>query len=378
MNKFALLTTSFVLLINFTSRAQYNLENLKIKRSAAFSDQPVEGQAQFEQYDMSYEFGNLRLYPIVANRTFKEEHKAIGNFTLLEDAIAQNKIVITETGASNLANIPNADDNIDTVVVREESNPSSRQYQNNQLNYSDNSQQFGGGDVNGTVNTLFAKNNSQDTIFIMAGEVVKGGKQDRVIAQDVVIAPGESLNLSAFCVEQNRWTTKEENGGKFTGYFNVTNMDIRKTVATEQNQGEVWRKVGEQTQKNGASSSTGTYTNLENSPEYQANLAKYMEKFKTAFQNDSNVIGVIAVTGNKVMGCDLFATHDLFITSYESLVHSYIGEAMTNGAKVTLKNEDVYAYLSQILLEENSLETAPKVDGVSCKWEDKKIHISKF
>jgi hypothetical protein len=155
-------------------------------------------------------------------------------------------------------------------------------------------------------------------------------------------------------------------------------MDIRKTVATDKNQNEVWRKVGEQTQKNGASSSTGTYTNLENSPEYQEKLVKYMEKFKTAFQNDSNVIGVIAVTGNKVMGCDLFATHDLFITSYESLVHSYIGEAMTNGAKVTLKNEEVYAYLSQILFEENSQETAPKVDGVSYKWENKKIHISKF
>ncbi len=206
------------MLINVQSRAQYNLENLKIKRSVAFSDQSVEGQDQFDQYDMSYEFGNLRLYPIVANRTFKEEHKAIGNFTLLKDAIAQNKIVITETGASHLANNPNADDisfaadfvGIDTVVVRQESNIPRQEYLNNRNLSNADGIQSGGGDVNGSVNTLFAKNNSQDTIFIMAGEVVKGGKQDRVIAQDVVIAPGESLNLSAFCVEQNRWTTKEK------------------------------------------------------------------------------------------------------------------------------------------------------------------------
>ena len=45
----------------------------------------------------------------------------------------------------------------------------------------------------------------------MAGEVVKGGKQDRVIAQDVVLAPGETIDLNAFCVEKNRWVTKNEN-----------------------------------------------------------------------------------------------------------------------------------------------------------------------
>ncbi|MDG1332432.1 MAG: hypothetical protein P8P74_08885 [Crocinitomicaceae bacterium] len=372
MNKFILLTISSVFLINFNSSAQYNQENLKIKRSSEFSEPSTES-AEFEQYDMSYEYENLRLYPIIANNQFEEEHKDIGKFTLLKDAIEDDKIVITETGATHLADDASEehpDDSIVEIVV----DPSS-QFINNQVEYNQGS--FGQG-VDGTVNTLFAQNNSQDTIFIMAGEVVKGGKQDRVIGQDVVIAPGENVNLSAFCVERNRWTTKDGNDGKFTGYYNVANMDIRKTAATDDNQSEVWRKVGEQTATNGASSTTGTYTNLENSAEYQENLAKYMETFKTAFKNDPNVIGVIAVTGDKVMGCDMFATHDLFISSYESLLHSYIGEAMTNGSKVTLDNEEAFNYLSQILKDESTQEETINENGVLYKWKNKKIHVSTF
>lgn len=354
--------------IGFQSFAQYNHENLKIKRSAESSDQTDPTSSGSEQFDMSYSFKNLRLYPIIANNQFVEEHKGIGNFTLLKDAIDQNKIVITETGATYLANDGQRENTNESDAIQ------SPNLSNQQI-YNQGS--FGGG-VSGSVNTLFAQNNSQDTIFIMAGEVVKGGKQDRVISQDMVIAPGEKVNLSAFCVERSRWETTDGNGGKFTGYYNVTNMDIRKTVATDNNQSEVWRKVGEQTEKNGASSETGTYANLENSEEYQKKLAEYMAVFKTSFQDDPQVIGVIAVTGDKVMGCDLFATHDLFIQSYESLLHSYIGEAVTNGKEVTLGNEEVFKYLDEILKDESSQEETVNENGVVYKYKNKKLHLSKF
>lgn len=352
MKKLILLTASLTILIGFQSVAQYNHGNLKIKTSPEFSNQPEATSDKPEQFDMSYSYENLRFYPIIANNQFREEHKDIGKFTLLKDAIEQNKILISETGAAQLSNQPN-------------------------INQSSN-QGLNGGDVGGTVNTLLAHNNSQDTIFIMAGEVVKGGKQDRVISQDIVLAPDEKVNLSAFCVEKSRWATQDGNKGEFKEYYNVTNMDIRKTVVTENNQSEVWRKVDEQTRKNGASSSTGTYANLENSAEYQEKLAKYMKVFKTAFKNDPNVIGVIAVTGDKVMGCDMFATHDLFISTFENLLHSYIGEAITNGSKVTLGNEEVYNYLDEILKDESVQEKTINEDGMLYKWRNKKLHISRF
>ena len=84
------------------------------------------------------------------------------------------------------------------------------------------------------------------------------------------------------------------------------------------------------------------------------------------------------MTGDKVMGCDMFATHALFISTFESLLHSYIGEAITNGAEVTLGNEEVYNYLDEILKDESLQEENVNENGVLYKWKNKKLHISKF
>ena len=183
-------------LISFISIAQYNSENLKILELD-----------QLENSNLSFSYEKLKLYPIVANDVFFKEHQEIGDFTLLKDAIEKDKILITEIGANT---------EIETaepirVEPEREANHRTESYniQNQQIIQSANI----GGDVSGRVNKLIANNVSSDTIFIMAGEVVKGGKQDRVIAQDVVIAPGEKIDLNAFCVEKNRWVTKDDNKG---------------------------------------------------------------------------------------------------------------------------------------------------------------------
>lgn len=342
------ITTMFSL----TSIAQYNHDNLKIKANSNSNA----GNSP-DNFDVGYKYKNLQLFPVVANKTFVDYNKDLGKFTLLKEAITGGKIVITETGAgqSNQSGI-----NQNNVNIQ----------QSNSLNL--------GGDVSGTVNTLIAKNVSSDTIFIMAGEVVKGGKQDRVIGQDVVIAPGQEVNLSAFCVENNRWQTVDGNNGQFNGYFNVSSMDIRKIVTEDKNQSEVWQKVDEHTSKNGASSSTKTYTNLANSEEYQKELNAYLEKFKSSFENDSSVIGVIAVSGDKVIGCDLFATNQLFKDAYSTLVYSYIGHAITNGSPVTITNEMVYTYLDEILKsEENQIENVEK-NGTIYEYKKKKLHMTKY
>ena len=171
--------TAFIVLlfISFFCNAQYNSANLKII-STGGEDDPA-------NFNLSFSYDNLRLYPIIANDTFLAEHNNIGDFTLLKDAIEKDKILITETGAR--------------LQPEREFNNQSEQGspQNNQI-IQNNS--ISGGNVSGSVNTLIAKNISTDTIFIMAGEVVKGGKQDRVIGKDVVIPPGKEINLSAFCV----------------------------------------------------------------------------------------------------------------------------------------------------------------------------------
>jgi len=41
---------------------------------------------------------------------------------------------------------------------------------------------------------------------VVAGTIIDGGKQDRQIGQDFVIAAGATVDVDAFCVEQGRWS----------------------------------------------------------------------------------------------------------------------------------------------------------------------------
>ena len=56
------------------------------------------------------------------------------------------------------------------------------------------------------VNELSIENLSRtEEVFVLAGDIVKGGQQDRIIAFDLIVPPQSKLPLAAFCVEAGRW-----------------------------------------------------------------------------------------------------------------------------------------------------------------------------
>lgn len=58
----------------------------------------------------------------------------------------------------------------------------------------------------GTVPRVVVENRSRDEhVFLMAGEVLSGGKQTRTLRQDVILAPGQRIEVNVFCVEARRW-----------------------------------------------------------------------------------------------------------------------------------------------------------------------------
>jgi ARG and Rhodanese-Phosphatase-superfamily-associated Protein domain len=68
---------------------------------------------------------------------------------------------------------------------------------------------FGGGEIDGDVNTLMVLNTSGKPLYIMLGEVISGGNQDRTIGQETVIASSEKpVLIDVFCVERGRWGSR--------------------------------------------------------------------------------------------------------------------------------------------------------------------------
>jgi hypothetical protein len=97
------------------------------------------------------------------------------------------------------------------------------------------------------VNTLVLVNNSKRPLLLLAGEIVTGGKQDRVIAKDRIVPAGEDpIDLSVFCIEHGRWTESSEKFGATaktsTGSFMVQ-PTVRQQAMVAKDQQKVWNSV---------------------------------------------------------------------------------------------------------------------------------------
>jgi hypothetical protein len=87
---------------------------------------------------------------------------------------------------------------------------------------------------------------------------------------------------------------------------------------------------------------------------------------------------MVAVSGDSILGCDMFATHDLLIEHSDKLINSYATEAITSGKEVTLAYEKVKSYMDNILADETRQEKLIEENGTMLKQKDSKIHIAVY
>jgi hypothetical protein len=303
----------FLIISATTMAQQYKKENLKLD--------PV--------VSITYRYEKLQFYPVRANKTFEAEHKNLGKYTTLEQALREKKIVVKESDE---------------------------------------------------VNKLILENTSKDTIMILAGEVVLGGNQDRMVGEDLVLHPKSGKKaVNVFCVEHGRWHAGQS-GKSFDRYYTISSNKVRKAGAVNKNQSEVWNEVADKTSKNNGETKTGTLAGLKDSEDFNHELQKYVVHFEKLFVNEGDVIGIVAVSGEDILGCDMFASHELFKQHYRNLIHSYSTEAITSGKPVKMDYRKVNDYLDTILDTKNEAEQDQRIKekGTLLKDRDKKLHISTF
>ena len=165
---------------------------------------------------------------------------------------------------------------------------------------------------------------------------------------------------------------------EFNGYYNKGSVSLRKVVEKEKDQSKVWSKVDELNTANKTVTSTKTYTAMTQSAEFTKKMDQYISFFKNKFDKDSSVVGVVVVTGDKVIGCDMFATHDLFLKQFESLLHSYATEAIVAGKQVNIEAKAVKSYTDKLLANETVQQATLKEKGNAFSEKGKKLRVSAF
>jgi hypothetical protein len=223
------------------------------------------------------------------------------------------------------------------------------------------------------VHWLIIENLSDKNIFIPGGDIIAGGRQDRMITQDTIMLAKESrMQVPVMCVEEGRWSNKEK---KFT-YQKQANMHLRKVLDRSGNQVLIWREIYSELEKDKVKAGTFSYLARSQDKKFIALEKEYWDFFQPKFRNaDSTIIGVVCMSGDKVIGCDIFASKNLFYGQLQPMMHGYIDEAIVHGSVPTTPGAKIRSYMDELLKDEPSQEAFIKANGKAYRHNGKIIHI---
>ncbi len=226
------------------------------------------------------------------------------------------------------------------------------------------------------VNQLVLVNRGKKPLLLLAGEVVSGGKQDRIIGKDRIIPIGaKPLPLDVFCVEHSRWT-----GGSdvFAAAKTMVHPSVREQAAVDQDQSKVWAAVRGDTAAARAQASVSSsievtapqissrqlstvvasaaptegYRNIYQSAEVGPSVENFALEVERRFNRvtsglkGEHVVGVIVAFGGEVAWSDIFASSQLFDAYWPKLLRSYAVEALTRpAAREKVSFEDARDFL---------------------------------
>jgi len=187
----------------------------------------------------------------------------------------------------------------------------------------------------GRVPQVRISNLSKRTIYLMGGEILTGARQDRILAQDLLLGPGtRDLVAPVFCVEHGRWTAVSPG---FTTKNNIGTFDLRAKAAARGTaaQAEIWDKVAEQNARVGAASPTGAYQDAYESSATKKSIAEIESRMSSIPRLMKDTVGVVIALGGRIVSADVFADPALFQKQWPKILRSSALAAQGRGGQGT-------------------------------------------
>ncbi len=224
------------------------------------------------------------------------------------------------------------------------------------------------------VNRLVLTNNSQKPLLLLAGEIVTGGKQDRVIGADrIVPADSGPIDLGVFCVEPGRWVGSSENFGSMGAQ--MAQPSVRTPAMADRDQMRVWenvrasnsRVVGSLAAPEAAAvGGTSSYAKVFSSAPVAKMVSHYGgtegEQAILRELREKGAVGVVVAVDGEVVWADVFASTDLLARYWPKLMRSYVAEAVTTGGSGgTPELKQAEEYMNHLSGGREVAETEPGV-----------------
>ena len=174
-----------------------------------------------------------------------------------------------------------------------------------------------------SVPELIAENRGKTHVLLLAGEILVGGKQNRVLREDLLLPPlSGPRNIAVYCVEQGRWN---EGRKDFDSRGSVVQPSVRSQVLRKAEQSRIWSGVAAASRSVAAPSPTGSYQAIYDKPEVKAQLEETSRRFDPAMA--PTAVGAAVFVGPNLAGVDCFHAPGLFAREWPKLLRAYALDA---------------------------------------------------
>lgn len=185
----------------------------------------------------------------------------------------------------------------------------------------------------GQVNTVRVRNAGKTYVFGIAGEIVSGAKQDRMLQDDVLLPPGSGwLDVPVYCTEHGRWTGSSL---KFGTKGQMVAGRVREPASKSQSQQEVWDEVDGARADLKVESPTRAFAKVYDDRDVQTKVETYSAKLDRLPELAPGVSGVLVALGDEVVCVDAFGSPALFRKMWPKLLRSYVIDAVSRSARGT-------------------------------------------
>jgi hypothetical protein len=208
------------------------------------------------------------------------------------------------------------------------------------------------------VNSLRVRNTGPKPILLLAGQLLVGGKQDRIVGKDTIVPPNETIDVPVYCVEHGRWDGPSE---KFE-YRDLQVPRKIKDAAMYGQQQDVWDGVADYNARMKAAPSTSTVMGGLSSPQVQKNLDEGLTSLAEKLKANPRIVGVIYAVNGHIETLELFGAPQLWTSSMDGVIRGMLADAssMPESGGKPVEMDEAKAFILNAL---NSRRSVAAING---------------
>lgn len=199
----------------------------------------------------------------------------------------------------------------------------------------------------GRVPQVRLSNNSGHYILLVAGEILTGCRQDRLVGRDALIGPkSKDIILPVYCSEQGRWTYKSN---KFFSEDSQAEPYLRGQIYAQKSQSAIWNGIAKHSRKLSVRSESGALQDVYRDKRVAGEMQTYIDKLEDFPRLEEDAVGVVVGLGDKIIGIDIFANPAVFNSLWPKLLKSYAALAISEeGQRGTLTQRQAKEMLNEV------------------------------